>query len=116
MVAERTELEWTYQPTDFFEVPYMQPNPDCSLNIDKGKAVATLQLVQDPVDPVLESRIEVYLRSVFLVRKMQTRREFYLDERATIYQYNAAGGKGVVLRASAPARLTIKGGQPDILI
>jgi hypothetical protein len=116
MVAERTELEWTYRPTDFFEVPYTEPNLDYSWSIDKGKAVATLQFVQEPVDPVVEDHVEGYLRSVFLVRKMQTRREFYLDERATIYQYNAAGNKVIVLRASAPAHLTIKGGQPDILI
>jgi hypothetical protein len=91
MPMERTELEWSYQPADFFETPYKSVTPDCSFYIESGKAIATLQPPQDPVDPPLEYRIYRYLRSVFLVRQLQMHREYRLAERAILHQYDSKG-------------------------
>src|ERR1035437_9236085 len=99
MTMERTELEWTYQPSDFFEAPYTSSSPDCSMCIDSGSAVATLQLAQDPVDAELERRIDSHLRNIFLIRTLQVHRGFDLAERAIVHQYDATGGKGVEIRA-----------------
>jgi hypothetical protein len=115
MTMERTELEWSYQPPDFFEAPYTSASPDCSLQIDGGTALATLRPAQNPLDATVEHRIEDYLRSVFLARNLQIRREFYLAERAMVHQYDAAGGKGVEIRVPA-ATATVRAGQPEFTI
>src|ERR1041385_4377969 len=95
MTIERTELEWMYQPVDFFEVPYTSSDPDYDLRIDSGKAAVTLRAAQNPIDPALERRIDTHIKSIFLVRNLQLHREFDLAERATVHQYDAMGGKGV---------------------
>jgi len=112
MTVEGTELEWSYEPLDFFEAPYASSNPDYSLQIDSGRAVATLRSTQNPVDATLEHRVEDYLQSVFLVRQLQIRREFQLAKHATVHQYDGAGGKGIEIRIPA-ATLTLRDGQPE---
>jgi hypothetical protein len=37
MNQDRTELEWNYEPTDFFEAPYQYAEIDFELEIDSGK-------------------------------------------------------------------------------
>jgi hypothetical protein len=115
MTIERTELEWSYQPSGFFEAPYAPKSPDCTLHIDSGKAVATLRPPQNPVDATLEHRVRDYLQSIFLVRKLQIRREFYLDEHAMVHQYDAAGGIGVEIRVPT-ATMTMRALPPDITV
>jgi hypothetical protein len=115
MTMERTELEWSYQPADFFEAPYTPANPDCSIHIESGKAIATLRVPQNPVDPALEDRIYRYLGSVFLVRQLQMPREYQLAERATVHQYDASGGKGVEIRVGS-ANIICMGMRADVLV
>lgn len=47
MDPDRTELEWKYEPRDFFEAPYEYAESDFELRIDSGRAIAILIM---PVD------------------------------------------------------------------
>src|SRR5258705_12338348 len=116
MTIERTELEWSYQPSDFFEATYRPASPDCTLHIDSGKAVATLHPPQNPVDPTLEQSVRDYLQSIFLVRKLQIRREFYLDEQAVVHQYDAAGGISAEIRGVPATGVTMTTFPPDVTV
>src|SRR5690242_14979589 len=66
MPSERTELEWIYRPEDFFEVAYKFAGSGYDLLIENGRAVATLTIPQDPVDPRLEAEILAILNGIFL--------------------------------------------------
>lgn len=48
-MPDRTELEWSYEPANFFEELYRHAAGEFELMIDTGRAVATLTV---PVDPL----------------------------------------------------------------
>jgi hypothetical protein len=73
-----TELHWDYTPTDFFEAPYSHVSPVYDLRIQDGSAVAVLHVAQDPVDANLSTEIESRVASLFLVRQLQTHRQYSL--------------------------------------
>jgi hypothetical protein len=112
MAPERTELEWPYQPEDLFEVVYDYAGAEYDLLIEKGRAVATLKVPQDPVDEQLEKRIEEHVRAIVQVRQLQTHRPYELQG-LRVYQHSG-GRKNIAIRVgSAVAILDV--GQPDIL-
>ncbi len=78
MVPDRTELEWTYTPADFFEAPYQCTESEYQIVIENGRAVVTLQVPRHPVEQALEDRIRASLTAIFLVRQMQMQRTFDL--------------------------------------
>ena len=43
---DRVELEWVYQPVDFFEVAYEYGYPDFHVSVENGRAVAVLTTPQ----------------------------------------------------------------------
>jgi hypothetical protein len=112
MAPERTELEWVYQPRDLFEVAYRYAGTECELVIESGRAVATLSVPQDPVDPQLEKRIMGHLEAVLLVRQLQVHRVYDLQG-PRIYQH-AGGRKNVAIRVGA-AYVVVSGGQADFV-
>ncbi|SRR6266511_3249116 len=75
MTIDRTELEWTYEPKDFFEAPYQYAEVDFELKIESGKALATLTV--PTLD--LEARVRSLVESVFLVRQLQLHRSYKLE-------------------------------------
>ncbi len=64
---ERTELEWTYAPSDFFEARYRYEEAEYEVVIERGRVVANLQMPQDPISPKLKERIQTYVTNAFLV-------------------------------------------------
>lgn len=104
MADERTEIEWPYQPADYFEAPYRYRAGDFELVIEGGKAVATLAVPHNPVPLDLESRITGAIEGAFLVRQLQTHRPFRLEGSRT-YQY-ADGRKHVFMPLSGTLTLT----------
>jgi hypothetical protein len=112
MALDRTELVWAYIPVAYFEEKYVASGSDYDLAIEEGRAVAVLRVPQDPVPADLEARIEAHVKSVFLVRQVQNRREYSL-ERASVFQY-VAGAKNVTVRAGT-GTLRIDGGQLDFV-
>ena len=56
MAVDRTELEWIYEPSAFFEASLELATADFFLSIDRGKAVASLTRAADPIPTNLKCR------------------------------------------------------------
>jgi hypothetical protein len=97
VAVERTELEWTYEPTDFFEGPYQHAEGDFDLKVDAGTALATLTVPTDPVPADLEARVRSLIENIFLLRKYQLRRDYKL-EGPRIYEHSSSGRRDVSIR------------------
>ena len=93
----KTELEWAYQPADFFEVPTTVPLADGSLSADAGKAVYTLALPTDPLPPPLQVSITEEVSVVFELRQLITHRAFTL-EGPCIVQHELGGARSITPR------------------
>ena len=81
MTVDRTEFEWSYEPTDFFETPYRQAGRDFDLVIDSGTAMANLTVPTDPVPSDLEACVRSFVENVFLSRQLQLHRNYKLEGR-----------------------------------
>ena len=100
MMAEVTELEWTYEPTDYFEVPFGTHPSSMELSED-GHVLATLTIPTAPVSDHLEQRIKAMIDGIFLVRQIQTHRAYTLRvlERTSIlpvgktYRFGSAASR-----------------------
>jgi hypothetical protein len=57
MPIVKTELEWPYKPTDFFEAPYHCKTDEYTLVADAGVVLVTLSTPSDPIDAGLQDRI-----------------------------------------------------------
>ncbi len=97
MTVDRTELKWTYEPSDFFEAPYRHAGCDFDLMVDAGTAMANLTVPTNPVPSDLEERVRSFIENVFLVRKFQLHKNYKL-EGPTIYQKHSSGRKDVSVR------------------
>jgi hypothetical protein len=75
---DRVELEWAYQPVDFFEVAYEFGHPDFRVSVENGRGVAVLTTPCDPVAPALQQQVLDCVVGIFLARQLQTHREFDL--------------------------------------
>jgi hypothetical protein len=93
----RTELEWRYEPTDFFEASYQHAEEGFDLKVDAGTAMATLTVPADPVPADLEARVRSLIENIFLVRKFQLHKDYKL-EGPRIYQHSPSGRKDVSIR------------------
>ncbi len=111
--SERTELEWTYEPADFFEAQYRHSNTEYEFLIEDGRAIATLRDAQDPISHELQQRIAIRLNDIFAIRQFQTHRKYVLRG-PRVYQY-AAGRRNVVVQVGA-ADLLIVGMQADFVV
>ena len=76
------EIEWLYQPTDFFEAPYHYDCPDYHLAIEDGRAVASLTTPREPVASTLQQQIGDCVKGIFLARQLQTHQKFHLGSPA----------------------------------
>lgn len=114
MVPDRTELEWVYKPTDFFEVRYQNTNTEYDLVVENGRIVASLITPQSPIPADLEGQVKTHVESIFLVRQFQIHREFTLQG-PRVYQHKAEQ-KVVNIRLGAAISVTTSVGTPDIII
>jgi hypothetical protein len=73
-MPDRTELEWTYEPADLFDVPYERVEATWHLLVDRGRVRATLVAPQAQVDPGLEERIAQQVQRILLARQLQVHR------------------------------------------
>lgn len=112
MTPERTELEWTYQPADFFEAPYRHAESEYHFLVDDGKAIATLLVAQDPVMPQLKEHIQTFITNIFIVRQFQINRKH--DLRGPVVYQHVSGRKNATILVEAVAAVTFVG-QLDIV-
>jgi hypothetical protein len=113
MTVDRTELEWIYEPKDFFEAPYRHAENDFELKIDSGTAVANLIVPTDPVPSDLEESVRSCVENTFLVRELQLHRKAKL-EGPRIYQHSA-GRKDVSIRLEGVSAVGMVG-QLDFIV
>jgi len=113
MDSDRTELEWEYQPTDFFEAPFRLRVNDYNLIIDNGRAVAKLYVASDPVPDATEEQIEREVRAFFSIRQLQTHRSFQLNE-PKIIQY-AGQARRVLVRFTSKVTAVCRA-EADIIV
>jgi hypothetical protein len=113
MTPERTELEWKYQPDDFFEAPYRYSDSEYELSVEGGRVIATLCVPQDPVNEELDARIRGQVEDLLLTRQIQVRRLYDLQG-PRIYQH-VEGRRNVVIQVPAAA-VVVSVGQPDFII
>jgi hypothetical protein len=113
MTPERTQLEWTYNPAGFFEVPYEKTTPDFHALINDGKVVVTLTAPIDPVPDHLELRIQKLLEGIFLVRQLQIHQKYALHG-PTTHQY--LGGRTNVSIRAAGTVVATGFGRADIVV
>ncbi len=113
MDLERTDLEWTYEPADFFEAQYRHSNTEYDLLVEGGHATATLRAAQDPINRQLQQRIAIRLNNIFTVRQFQTHRKYVLQG-PRVYQH-AAGRQNVIVQVGAAELLTV-GEQADLVV
>jgi hypothetical protein len=76
MIPDRTELAWSYEPSDFFEVPYEHQEADFCLTAGDGSIVARLSTPQDPIPSALRARIRNLVDNLLLVRQLHDHRHF----------------------------------------
>jgi hypothetical protein len=113
MTVDRTELEWIYEPKDFFEAPYRRAGRDFELKIDSGTALATLIVPTDPVPADLEESVRTLVENTFSVRELQLHRKAKL-EGPRIYQHSA-GRKDVSIRLEGVCAVGMIG-QLDVIV
>jgi hypothetical protein len=95
-MSVKTDLEWGYEPADFFEAEYAGSLTHGQVLADRGRAVVTLAVAADPVPaPILDGTADE-VRALFLAQQLVVRRMFEL-RRPTITQHEADGGLGITV-------------------
>ncbi len=95
-MIEKTVLEWTYQPTTYFEAPYSYSTSDYTIAVADGKVTVTLIAPQNPVKTDLLRVVEGQVGTIFAGRQLQTHQLYKLAGPAT-YQHHANGRKDVAV-------------------
>jgi hypothetical protein len=111
-VTQRSELEWTYEPADFFEAPYQCSDVDFDLMVDAGRAVATLSVPQDPVSKDVEGLVRTVIESILLVRQLQIHRQYRLEGPRT--HQHSAGRKNISIHVGSAA-IVFSDGHADLI-
>jgi hypothetical protein len=113
MTPERTELEWTYQPADFFEAPYRYANREYELLVEEGRAIATLCTPQDPVNEELGTRIRAHIENLLLAKQLQVRGKY--DLLGPHICQHTEGRRNVAIQIPCSAALAFAG-QVDFIV
>ncbi len=112
-MSERTELEWNYEPADFFEAPYHHAEAAYDLVADGGRVTVILRAPQDPVNSSVEQGIQSQINDILAARQLQVHRKYRL-EGPRIWQ-NVGDKRHVSIRVGSAA-LVMTGHRPDIVI
>jgi hypothetical protein len=72
----KTELEFNYEPPNYFEEAQYHRLSDGELRLDDGKAVVVLDAPTDPVPANLRARVLQEVEFVFKLRQLLDRRPF----------------------------------------
>jgi hypothetical protein len=113
-VHTRTDLEYSYEPRDFFEVSTALSTNVGTVAVDAGTVIVTLLEQTDPIDRAFVQPVTDIVRGIFHVRQLVDHREFTLRG-PNVVQHRPDGLRDIVLLAE-PARMEWRGYAPDILI
>lgn len=95
MPTEKTELQWTYSPADFFEVPYRRETDDYVLMADSGVVRVTLRKPCDPIDAKLQTLVTKEVEGLFRLWQLRVHRPLKLKV-GNVYHYRPDGTKSVL--------------------
>lgn len=90
----KTELEWAYEPPDYFEASLDIGFPDGILAIGQGQATFTLATPANPLPADLRSRLIEQVEQVFSVRRLITTSSYTLAG-PRVVQHEADGRRSV---------------------
>lgn len=98
-MVTKTEIEFSYEPGDYFEQPISLPTKHGHLSISTGKVVYSLATPADPVPRAQQDEAERETRMAFDLRALQTNRRYTLS-RSSITQYGKNGSTGKSISVS----------------
>jgi hypothetical protein len=115
---DRVELEWVYQPVDFFEAAYEYGHPDFQVSVESGRAVAVLTTPCEPVAPASQQQIRDCVVGIFLARQLQTHRGFDLGSPTIMVHRGGATttSKGFAVDRVVAERITGQAATLDTLV
>jgi hypothetical protein len=113
MEPKRTDLAWTYQPTDFFEAPFHHDYGEWRLSINDGRVVASSAGGQ-PAETVENDILDV-VKSVFRLRMMQCGKRFSLHEPASVTHFDG-DNTHTVLRVNVAESVAVVAPRAELLI
>jgi hypothetical protein len=67
MTVDKTTIEWSYEPPEFFERPIHRSYPEYDLIIQDGRVQAILKTPADPIPNDLKASIQKELEAIFTV-------------------------------------------------
>jgi hypothetical protein len=102
MPTVKTELEWPYNPADFFEAPYRSQTDTYAIVVDAGTVRVTLATPLDPIDPRLQDQITKHVQGIFSARQLLVHRQFQL-EYLRVCQHRSDDGKETSIGFAAEA-------------
>src|ERR1043165_3210372 len=108
MTAIKTELDFSYQPIDFFEEPLTLPMQQGTLKINNGNALYTLATPVDEVSETLRLDVAQETTQVFRLRQMLTNRPHQLSG-PNVRSYYANGGTGITIHAALESNISFTG-------
>jgi hypothetical protein len=110
----KTELHWSYQPPDYFEVTTTVELPSGVLNAKSGAMVFTLTEPEQPLGDEMRKTATKQVLAVFQARQLLTHREFKLDGPNAVH--HDANGKRHYVVFPEPGVMRLTGFAPDIII
>jgi hypothetical protein len=113
-MIEKTVLDWTYQPTTYFEAPYSHSTSDYTIAVADGKVTVTLAAPQDPVRTDILRAVESQVGAIFAGRQLQTHQPYKLAGPATCQQH-ANGHKDVAISLGVSA-VVVVGEKVDLVM
>lgn len=90
----RTEIEWIYEPDNFFESPFITNTSEYDLTVSDGMAMLKFTVPQERVSPDREEFLTKELESIFQTRGLLIHRPYKLHG-ARVNQYSPDGIKHV---------------------
>lgn len=104
----KTDLEWGYDPADYFEARTTVQLPSGQLVVDSGRAICTLSAPIDPVPPAIRDTATHEVQTVFAARRLLNRQAFSLGA-PSIVQRQPCGGRHVAITVSMSAVIASAG-------
>ncbi len=107
-MTTKTELEFSYEPLDFFEAPLSLSLKHGQLTVDHGKAVYLLTNPNDPIPCTLRQDVQQEVSNVLKLRQVVANKAFNLAlPNAT--QYQADGRQNRVIQIGMAAEVATAG-------
>jgi hypothetical protein len=114
MVTASTDLEWSYEPTDFFEAPSTFTVDTGTLTIDSGKVSLHLNAPDHPVAAEIRERAISQVTAVFDARRLLLHRAYVIRGPDETHR-DECGNRHISIQLEG-AQLKLNGGSVDFTV